>query len=378
MSDQDALERILAALHDAMLDDSQWPATSALIDEACGMQGNALLVRNGPQDNARVLFVGSYYRGERREDWEREYLEVYHPINEGIPRFRQLPDSRVVHTPALYTPQELKTSPTYNEAFPRWHCQDGLNVRLDGSDDSHIAWHPFDPVTPGGWESSQLTLVKGLLPHIRQFVRIRQALAKAEALGASMTALLDTSRIGVICLDRSGRIMEANDRARAILQQGDGLSDRGGVLAARVPADHACLERLVAAALPTSSAPAVSGSMRLRRASALPPFVVHVKPVGVRKMDFGARRVAALVLLVELGLVSHIDPALVAATLGLTPVESEIAAWLAEGRTVREIAGARGNTTGSVYWYLNQIYRKQGIARQADLVRLVLSVSVLA
>ena len=378
MSDQDALERILAALHDAMLDDSQWPATSALIDEACGMQGNALLVRNGPQDNARVLFVGSYYRGERREDWEREYLEVYHPINEGIPRFRQLPDSRVVHTPALYTPQELKTSPTYNEAFSRWHCQDGLNVRLGGPDDSHIAWHPFDPVTPGGWESSQLALVKGLLPHIRQFVRIRQALAKAEALGASLTALLGTSRIGVICLDRRGQIVEANDRARAILRQGDGLVDRGGVLAARVPADQAGLERLVAAALPTSSAPAVSGSMRLHRASVRPPFVVHVKPVGIRQMDFGARRVAALVLLVEPGQVARIDPALVAATLGLTPVESEIAAWLAEGRTVREIAGASGHTTGSVYWYLNQIYRKQGIARQADLVRLVLSVAVLA
>ncbi len=378
MSDQDAFERILASLYDAMLDDTLWPATSALIDDACGMVGNSLIIREGSQDDSRVFFFGSYYRGERREDWEREYLEVYHPINEGIPRFRQLPDSRVVHTSALYIPQELKTSPTYNEAFPRWHCQDGLNVRLDGSDDSHIAWHPFDPVTPGGWESSQLTLVKGLLPHIRQFIRIRQALAKAEALGASMTALLDTPRIGVICLDRSGRIMEANDRAHAILQQGDGLSDRGGVLAARVPADHACLERLVAAALPTSSAPAVSGSMRLRRASALPPFVVHVKPVGARQMDFGARRVAALVLLVELGLVSHIDPALVAVTLGLTPVESQIAAWVAEGQTVREIAVALEYTERSVRWYLHQIYHKQGLAGKVDLVRLVLSVATFA
>ena len=35
MSDQDAFERILGSLHEAMLDDSHWPATSALIDEAC-------------------------------------------------------------------------------------------------------------------------------------------------------------------------------------------------------------------------------------------------------------------------------------------------------------------------------------------------------
>ena len=37
MSDQDA--RILASLHDAELDPVQWPATSALIDEACGIEG---------------------------------------------------------------------------------------------------------------------------------------------------------------------------------------------------------------------------------------------------------------------------------------------------------------------------------------------------
>ena len=49
MSDQDAFERILAALYDAMLDESLWPATSALIDAACGMQGNALMIRAGPQ-----------------------------------------------------------------------------------------------------------------------------------------------------------------------------------------------------------------------------------------------------------------------------------------------------------------------------------------
>ncbi len=136
MSDQDAFERILASLHDATLNAAQWPVPSALIDEACGIQGNALL------------------------------------------------------------------------------------------------------------------------PHLRQFARVQQTLAKAEALGASVTGLLDTHRIGVIHLDRHGRIVEANDRARAILRHGDGLSDRGGLLYARVPAD----------ALPTSSAPPCVHAVAVRGA----------------------------------------------------------------------------------------------------------------
>ncbi len=378
MSDHDALERILAALHNAMLDDTLWPATSALIDEACGTVGNALLVSDGPKDDVRVTFARVYYRGERCDDLAREYLERYHPIDERIPRVRQLPDSRLAHITSLYTAEELQTSPAYNEAMRRLSGQDSLNVRLAGPDGCDVYWIIGDPVGRSGWESAQLTMVKALLPHIRQFVRVRQALAKAEALSAAMSALLDNTRIGVIGLDRRGQIVEANDRAWAVLRNGDGLSARGGVLAARAPADRARLERLVAAALPTARAPAVSGSMRLRGASTALSVVVHVKPVEGRQMDLGARRVAALVLLTAPGQVASIDPALVASTLGLTPVESQVAAWVAEGQTVREIAVALGYSERSVRWYLHQIYHKHGLTGQVDLVRLVLSVTTFA
>ena len=50
-------------------------------------------------------------------------------------------------------------------------------------------------------------MVTGLLPHVRQFVRVRQALVRAEARNATVTALLDNPRTGVIHLDRRGRIM---------------------------------------------------------------------------------------------------------------------------------------------------------------------------
>ena len=63
MSNQDAYPRILASLSDAMLDDSHWPATSALIDEACGLTGNAVLIGEGPKEDMRVLTVGFYSPG---------------------------------------------------------------------------------------------------------------------------------------------------------------------------------------------------------------------------------------------------------------------------------------------------------------------------
>jgi len=62
MSEQDAFGRILESLCDAMLDDAHWPRASALIDEACGVTGNDVLVTDGPKDDVRVLFVGAYTR----------------------------------------------------------------------------------------------------------------------------------------------------------------------------------------------------------------------------------------------------------------------------------------------------------------------------
>ena len=377
MDEQSALERFLASLYEAMLDDSRWPTVAALIEEACGVTGHSLMVGEGPPEDVRVLFVGGYVRGQRREDFEREYLETYHRTDERVSRLRQLPDSRLVHVNDLYTTEETRVSPTYNELLPRIGHQDSLNTRLDGPDGSFITWGLGDPVDSTGWGSSRIAMVRRLMPHIRQFVRVRQALVRAEARSTTVAGLLDNPSIGVIHLDRRGRIIEANDRARGILRHGDGLSDRGGMLRARAQADQARLERLLGNALPASGAIPASGSMLLRRSLVSPPFVLHVKPVSVAQPDYGARYVSAVMLIVEPGVRRRVDPGLVATVLGLTPAETRVAVGLAEGRNVRDMAEATGRTESAIRWHLQHIYRKHGISRQADLVRLVLSLAEL-
>ena len=93
--------------------------------------------------------MAGYFRRERREELEREYLENYHPWDERVPRFRRLPDSRVVHTTELYTGQELKTSRTCNEFLPRASGQNGLGVRLVAPDGSHTTWAILSRVLSG-------------------------------------------------------------------------------------------------------------------------------------------------------------------------------------------------------------------------------------
>ncbi|MYC11177.1 MAG: hypothetical protein F4X59_13745, partial [Holophagales bacterium] len=232
-----AFDRVVAALHRAALDDSHWPAAASVIEEACGTMGTVLTVSEGSGDDLRIHFYRHFLRGESREDLTRLYLEVYYAQDEAAPRVLERPAGQLIHVPDLFTEKELKTSVAYNEGYRRTHNQNGLITRLEGPDGLRIVWALNDPVDSGGWQPAQLRLVESLLPHVRQFVLVRQALAGADALSAGLTGLLDNSRIGVLHLDRGGRLLAANASAGDILRRGGGLSDRDGTLHASLPAD---------------------------------------------------------------------------------------------------------------------------------------------
>ena len=379
MNPLDTFDRILALLHQAALDETHWPATAALIDETCGTAGNVLIVGEGSGKDARTNFARYLYRGEPRPDLMREYYDVYYARDEAPPRIRELPAGQVVRTPDLYTERELSTSPAYNEAWLHCRTQNGLCIPLGGPDGVRIIWGFADPIATGDWQSDRLQLIESLMPHVRQFVLVRQALAGADALGAGLASLLDNSRIGALHLDRGGRVLEANDSARDILRRGEGLSDRDGALHASLPADDGRLQRLLKRALPVfgSATPPTGGSMTIRRPLLRSRLELHAHPVDTAQPDFGGRRAGVLVLVVDPEHRPRIDPARVSALLGLTPSEGRVSALLAEGRPVREIAAATGYKESYVRWLLKQVYKQQGLSGQIALVQRVLAAHAL-
>ena len=194
MDSQEALTRAVAALRDATLDDTRWPRASALIDEACGATGNAIVVSEGSGEDARIHFRAARYRGERNEELEADYFCHYHHRDERVLRLWQLPDSRPVPVAGLYTEREKRTSAAYNEALRQGGWQNGLDVHMDSPDGARITWTLADPGQPGDWGSRQTDLIERLIPHVRQFVQVRRTLASAPALNSSLGGLLDNDR----------------------------------------------------------------------------------------------------------------------------------------------------------------------------------------
>lgn len=369
------LEGIVADLQKAALDEELWPAVSARIDDAAGGLGNHLVVVARRGDSLDFLYSSFLKRGEPDAEIERRYVEEYSFRDERLDRLETWPDARLLHNTDVYTPAEQETSAVYRGFLPRVGSNNQVNVRMDGLDGTDVVW-VLSARSDRDWSSEHTGVIKRLLPHVHHFVSVRQALAAAEAQAASLAGLLDRKGLGVIHLDREGRVLEANEPARSLLRTGDRLTTKGdGRLSARWRGDDAKLGRLLGACCREG----VGGSMTVRRIGGpleAGPVTLHACPVAPDLTSFDTRDVAAQVLLTEFGSGPSVDLPTLEDAYDLTGAESRVAALLAEGRTVNEIAASTGRKESTVRWHVKNLHSKLGVHRQADLVRLVLSTAV--
>ena len=188
-----------------------------------------------------------------------------------------------------------------------------------------------------------------------------------------MGTLVDQDLVALICLDHRGAVVESNARGRDVLLADGGLRERNGRLAAHRVQDSKAFEDLLAAALsgtdePPRASVAVLGAWPDQR-----PLTAWINPVeGSADCN---RRIAALVVVVDPWQATPVNPEQIARSLGLTPAESRVAASLAEGKTVADIARATNRKPESVRQLVKQALSKTWCSRQAELVRVVLSTS---
>ena len=371
----DPFERAVETLLDAAFDDARWGDAFRAIDRLCGLNGGQFtaLAANANGDT-EVTFAACYINGDPHQEIVADWAANYAAFSENVPRIGRLPAWRLTHNEELFTPAEKRSSLMYNEFQPKYDCRDQMAVVVDRPSDERpgdgcLFWTMANG--EAGWEPDKLERIRGLLPHIRQAVRVRQELAAAEARAyAGVSALLEDTPLGAVFLDRRGDIASVNRTGRRMLDARDGLYEWRGALRAHLPHDDARLCKLVSGALPRPGRLAEGGYLSVRRPAGL-PLVVHVHPVTPGRADFGAERLTALVLIRDPD-ASRFDPEMVGDVLGLTAAETRVAVLLAKGRSVRDIARELDRSENTVRWTLKNVLSKTNSARQADLVRLLL------
>ena len=137
-----------------------------------------------------------------------------------------------------------------------------------------------------------------------------------------------------------------------------GLWDEGWRLCAALCDEDERLQVPVARAAPYSSGPCAGGG---RAACACEPG----RPGRVGRTGIGPARCIG----------AGYRPGALGALLGLTPVESHVAASLVEGKSALDIAAETGRGVTAAKSHIRQIFAKRKLSGQADPVRLAMSLA---
>jgi DNA-binding CsgD family transcriptional regulator len=213
-----------------------------------------------------------------------------------------------------------------------------------------------------------------LAPHFRRAVAIGKVIDLHKGEAAALADTLDGLATATILVDRTARIVHANQRGRELLSDAAVLRASGGELeVVERKADRALKNALAAAAGDAHiGEKEISVPLAIGTAS---DWLAHILPLtpGTRRRA-GTSRVAIAAVFVckaELDLRAPVET--LAKAHRLTPAEVRVLIAFMETGVVPEVAALLGISEPTARTHMQRIFGKVGVKRQVDLVKLVAS-----
>lgn len=355
MATLDDFSRILAAVYSAVITPENW--TAALGELQHTLEAQCALMRL--DETGRSIQAASL-ASEARADYHRHY----HRIDYVIEAVEQGPVG------VLRSGRSLVALQAQSEFHIDWlrplEMLDGLFVRLtDGPAPLMFLAagpRPLEPFVP---------LVSTLVPHLQQALRSQAHLERLRRHADDLGAVTQTLGHAVIVVTAESHIVYANAAAEDLLKSADGLRTSAGRLAAVTAGVDTALQRSVHAALAPGDNQPSGSSLLCARPSGQRPYVIEVVPTDPVGTTGTGRR--AIVVVVDPTHESETAATLLRSHYGLTAGETEIALMLLNCGGVADTAERMSLSQATVKTHLQHVFDKTGTHRQADLIRLLLS-----
>jgi DNA-binding CsgD family transcriptional regulator len=286
------------------------------------------------------------------------------------PIYEAIPINAVTLSTEVVDAREFERSAAYNEVIKPIDGFHFITTRMEAPDLSlHMVSCRRRQAPAFGKEEAEV--FRTILPHLATALRFRCHLRKAERRGNALTQLLDRMDIGVILTNAEGKPCFMNERACRILAAEDGLELMATGLAASTPAATRQLREEIAAV--GAQHGVCERRLVLPRPSQRSSLILHILPIWRLGVTVPGMRAPQLAVLVKEPDMVTIDKTAIAEIFRLSPRESEVAALLATGLDLSEIAANLGLGLGSVRSYLSRVYEKTEVHHQAALVALIRS-----
>lgn len=216
--------------------------------------------------------------------------------------------------------------------------------------------------------SDEKRLFRLLAPHVQAAKRVEVALGQAWTAAQELEAGFGRLTVPAFIVDRRGQIRHANAAATALLKERHALTSRFGKLVLDGKLAAAFQSALIQA---TQDRPQCS-ALALRLGTH--PAELLVTPLGPQHPATSPWQVPlALVILARPERNARAIAWRMLRLYGLTPAEARLAAALALGQSLADIAHVQHVSLATVRTQLRSVFSKTGTSRQAQLVRLALA-----
>jgi DNA-binding CsgD family transcriptional regulator len=232
--------------------------------------------------------------------------------------------------------------------------------------------------THGAFDSQARARFALLIPHLRRALALRATLGAITFKTDVFASIVDALSFGVVVLDSRGHVLESSKVASAILSGPTGLSCLQMRIRALDRNDDSRLQKAISATLRGSTSGAVPGAtLAVTKPRGGRPFVITVVPVRPSYDALGVAGAAALLFIVDPDRRATLGGASLATLYRLTPAEIRLATTLFQGMSLREAADQLQVSLNTCKTQLKSIYVKTATRSQADLIKLLVSVSVM-
>ncbi len=359
----DEFSRIVAEVYASSTSPENWIQALASIGRVLDATGCAIFTGEGASRSVMAATVPS----EARDS----YIAYYHAIDYVLDAVEREPTGLIRGGQALVA---LKARSEFEADFMRpFRMDDGLFVRLTTGSvpTSFLAvaargCEPFDT-------AERVKFLGALLPHLQQALRTQNHLAELGNRAGEITAVIDAIAHGIVIVETGGRVVQMNSAAEHILTVRDGLCVHWGRLEAVRTSTNEQLQGCIARACgEPRNGPPSGDSLACSRPSKKRPYVIHALPLPITEAFSAAR---ALVMIIDPEQGTEPPKMLIRRLFGLTNAQADVALRVMRGDGLKPISEELALSMATVKTHLQHVFEKTDTHRQAELVRLLLTVS---
>lgn len=374
LRDEGQVNHLIGRIYEAALSSAQWSGVLDELREA--LNGAAFQIYTIDSETKDVVQQWDCGLPQRFND---EYRAHYSKLSERNDLLLRNPGLSVIYDRMFFSESEMDHSEMYNwrAGFDFRYFIGGQLLRTDSTlsmaavQRSRRQGHATQP---------EIEAFAAFRPHMVRALRIQGRLAALEQESSSAWSVIEDASFGIVVLTGERRIWRCNREAERIMAEGGEIDGQGSKLAARRPIDNAALQRLIAGAIETAQGRGRDagvggggGSMALAKRAGPRPYAVLVAPVPERVAPLSLAAPAVVVLLTDPDHAPETPAQLLRRVYGLTRKEAQLALALAGGATLVNAAEALRIAEGTARRHLAAIFARTGIHRQAELIRLILS-----